>query len=296
MLVSTRQNPHALVHRSPSNMNVAVPSAQHSDRFGHPASSHTVTRPSERIVRLRSSTSAPWRTFGRSHSGLRVLIDRPSATPAASRRERSRTGVSDRAGLTHGPGAGAARERREIAGAVPPRDVLTLGRAVAPAFAGEPGEHVDHLAERDVEPLLSERRDGTVGNPARHDVFPHVREVGGDVEGETVHRAPALQADTDGADLARVRSGRVDPHTRVFVEPAGIDAEGGERVDDELLDVADVAARTDLVPDPDDRVADQLSGPVVRDVAATAHRDEVGADVRRVATQVGVRDLIAARR
>lgn len=31
------------MQRSPQSMNVAVPSAQHSERFGHPASSHTVT-------------------------------------------------------------------------------------------------------------------------------------------------------------------------------------------------------------------------------------------------------------
>ena len=65
-------------------MNVAVPSDQQSDRFGHPASSQTVTRSSERIVFLSSITSGPSSTFGRSQSGLRVSIDRPPVTPAAS--------------------------------------------------------------------------------------------------------------------------------------------------------------------------------------------------------------------
>ena len=50
--VSTRQNPHARVQRSPLIMNVAVPSAQHSKMLGQPASSHTVTSPRSRIVCL----------------------------------------------------------------------------------------------------------------------------------------------------------------------------------------------------------------------------------------------------
>ena len=90
--VSTRQKPHALVHRSPSTMNVAVPSLQHSDRFGQPASSQTVTSPRSRTVRFSSSTSGPWWTFGRSQSGLRCSIDNPSVTPAAASRDTSRTG------------------------------------------------------------------------------------------------------------------------------------------------------------------------------------------------------------
>ena len=62
----------------------------------------------------------------------------------------------------------------------------------------------------------------------------------------------------------------------------------GERVDHELLDVADVAERPELVDDRQDRVADELTGAVIGDVAAAAHRDEVGADRGGVAPQVGV--------
>ena len=88
-------------------MNVAVPSAQHSDRLGHPASSHTVTSPRSRTVRLSASTSAPWRTFGRSQSGLRVLIERPEVTPAAASRDAARE-----VGRTGSPGP-APRENAE---------------------------------------------------------------------------------------------------------------------------------------------------------------------------------------
>ncbi len=107
-LVSTRQNPQARVHRSPSTMNVAVPSLQHSDRFGQPASSHTVTSPRSRIVRFSSSTSGPWWTFGRSHSGLRVSIASPVVTPAPARRRS--------AGTPRAPGRLARRRARTTTG------------------------------------------------------------------------------------------------------------------------------------------------------------------------------------
>ena len=42
--VLTEQNWQALVHVSPINIKVAVPRDQHSDRFGHLASSHTVLK------------------------------------------------------------------------------------------------------------------------------------------------------------------------------------------------------------------------------------------------------------
>ena len=51
LAVFTAQNPQARVQRSPAIMNVAVPWLQHSQRFGHCASSHTVCS-------RRSDTSA----------------------------------------------------------------------------------------------------------------------------------------------------------------------------------------------------------------------------------------------
>ena len=78
----------------------------------------------------------------------------------------------------------------------------------------------------------------------------------------------------------------VDPHARVLGEPSRRDPERGQGVDDELLDVAHVLGRTEAVAELDDRVADQLTGPVVGDVAAAADADEVGPDRGRVAAQV----------
>lgn len=43
LAVLTAQKPHARVHLSPAIMKVAVPWPQHSQRFGHWASSQTVT-------------------------------------------------------------------------------------------------------------------------------------------------------------------------------------------------------------------------------------------------------------
>ena len=103
-----------------------------------------------------------------------------------------------------------------------------------------------------------------------------------------MHRPAALQPDTDGADLARLGPVGVDPHSRVLGEPARRDTEGGQRVDHQLLDVAHMLGGTQPVGHVDDRVADQLSRAVVRDVATPADADELGADVSGVTTQVAV--------
>ena len=90
--VSIRQKPHARVQRSPNTMNVAVPSFQHSDKFGQPASSHTVTNERSRNVFLRFRTSSPCLTCGRIQSGLRSDNGMESSTPARARRPSMRTG------------------------------------------------------------------------------------------------------------------------------------------------------------------------------------------------------------
>ena len=160
--VSTRQKPHARVQRSPSTMKVAVPAAQHSLRFGQPASSHTVTRPCSRTVRFIASTSEPSCIFGRSHSGLRVEIVRPSATPADSSRASARP-------MAPGP---SPRERRQIRGDLLPRHILALHRAVAPQRRRPAGDDVGDDLHRRVNAFLGERGDRLVGDAAGHDVLP----------------------------------------------------------------------------------------------------------------------------
>ena len=86
-----------------------------------------------------------------------------------------------------------------------------------------------------------------------------------------MHRAAAREAHADRADLARVRARRRRP-TRRGTRRAGRrrQAELGERVDDQLLDVAHVLGGAEPVAHVDDRIADELAGAVVGDVAAAA--------------------------
>ena len=271
--VSTRQKPHARVQRSPSTMNVAVPSAQHSLRFGHPASSHTVTRSRSRTVCFSASTSGPWCTLGRSHSGLRSPIDSPprDTRPAPVR-------CTDRSSPGPSPRENGARSSGRCFQATSWRSIV----AVAPHRRGPPGDDVGDLLERHVDALLGQRGDRPVGDAARDDVVAHVAHVRGDVEGEAVHRAPARQAHADGADLARVRPGDADPHARVLVEAADVgDAELGERADDQPLDGAHVVAGPERVGHARRSGSRRAGRAVVGDVAAALDRHQLGADGRR---------------
>ena len=238
---------------------------------------------------LSAITSAPSCTRGRSHSGLRVLIDSPSVTPACSSRATARLAT----GRTGAPGPVAAGERRQVAvvGRVSPRDVLSLQLAGGPPVGGEPRDDVDHVVHRHVDALLGERRDRPVADAARHDVLTHVGEVGGDVQGEAVHRAPVAEAHADRGDLARHdrRVGMVDvePDTGEPVEPAGVrQAEFSKGVDEQALHTAHVRRRAEPVVDVQDRIADELTGAVIGDVAAALHRHEFGADRGRLTLQV----------
>ena len=103
-----------------------------------------------------------------------------------------------------------------------------------------------------------------------------------------MHRPPALEADTDGADLARLWPVGIDPHAGVLGEPTGRHAERGQRVDHQLLDVAHVLGGPHPVRHVDDRIADELPRPVIRDVTAAADADQLGTDVSGVAAQVAV--------
>jgi hypothetical protein len=169
---------------------------------------------------------------------------------------------------------------------VTPGYVLAIGDSVAPAFGGQPGDGVDDVAHRRPHALLGERRHRPVGDAAGDDVLAQVRHVGGDVEGEAVHRAAVLQPYADRGDLSWLPRVRIDPHARILRQSPGGDPERGEGVDQELFDVADVLGRTETVAHVDDRIADELAGAVVRDVAAPPDPDEVGTDGCRVAVQV----------
>ena len=193
--VSTRQKPQARVQRSPLIMNVAVPSDQHSEMFGQPASSHTVTRPRSRTVRLSSSgLRSRVRTWARIHSGLRSAIARPSLTPASASRPRQtqrRAGDGDLTGAGLGrppsrrgrrpcapapPGPsprlnGARSSSRERRGATRRRTAPTPGRPAPSGPTARAASDVDHLAASTTSmPSAAQRRHRLVGDAARHDV------------------------------------------------------------------------------------------------------------------------------
>ena len=209
--VSTRQKPHARVQRSPSTMNVAVPSAQHSLRFGQPASSQTVTRSSSRTARLSASTSGPWWTFGRSQSGLRVEICSPPTTPTWA----SRSLRCCDASRTTAPGpaprekadrsSGRCRQATSCRSTVPPPHASAARAATASTASRD--RDVDALRPQATSPALSAMPQGTM--------WPNIDEVGRDVEGEAVHRATPAEAHADGGDLAGVLALGVDPHAGV---------------------------------------------------------------------------------
>ncbi len=268
--VSTRQKPHARVHRSPSTMNVAVPSDQHSDRFGQPASSHTVTRSSSRIVFLSCITSGPSWTFGTQPLGLAGLDRQPlgdaglfEASVRTRRAERDRLRRDPRRARTGVRSSGRCCQATSWRSTTPPAHRSAPSRATTSTTC----------CIVDVDALLGERGDGAVGDPAGDDVLAHVHHVGRDVEGEAVHRATPRQPDTDRGDLARVRPVGVDPHARIVRQPTGAgQAQLGERVDQQLLDRSDVLERALRVRERHDRVADELPGAVIGDVAAAVSR------------------------
>ena len=260
-------------------MNVAVRSAQHSKMFGHPADSHTVCRSRSRTSRFTSRNPSPKRARTRIHSGRAPAVD--GATPACASRPSSRTGAPDRAPVRSALSGTArhriARERREVGRELAPHDVLALDVGVA-ELLGEPGDdavddvaHVGRAAEH-----ARERGHALVADAARNDVREH-REIGIDVEREPVAGAPVGDPHADRRDLLVA-----DPHAGEPVGArSGLDTEIGERGDEHRLEPAhvrdDVALAGAPLGERDDRVADELPGPVVGDVAAAVGPHELGA-------------------
>src|SRR6266581_1770061 len=104
-------------------------------------------------------------------------------------------------------------------------------------------------------------------------------EVRRDVQREPMPRDPLLHVDPDAGDLPAPPPG---PHAGVTRVPLGGYAEVGERVDQCLLQGAEIPVEIRLVAGQvDDGVADELSGPVEGNVTAALdleHLDAVAAD------------------
>ena len=149
--------------------------------FGQPASSHTVTRSSDRIVLRSARYSSPIEASTRNQGGLRLAdldgasrVDPGRGEPAEGRPRRrtgGRTGTST-VGRPTRPGARPAVHRR-----APRRRGMS-----APARRWRRSRPVGRGRS-----LGAQRRHRPVRDAARHDVGEH-REVGVDVEREAVHR------------------------------------------------------------------------------------------------------------
>ena len=148
-----------------------------------------------------------------------------------------------------------------------PHDVLAFHDAVG-EVRGEPRHHrVDDPVEigRGSE-HPRQRRDAPIGDATRDDVFEHP-EIGVDVERESVTGAAACDLHPDRGDLLVT-----DPDAGIARLALGRDSEIGERVDEHAFECThvrhDVAQSVTPVGQRDDRVPDQLPGPVIGDVAA----------------------------
>ena len=78
------------------------------------------------------------------------------------------------------------------------------------------------------------------------------------------------------------RGGRVEPDAGEPVDPLALEAERRERADQRLLEVAAVPLHVLAVPlQVEDRVADELPGPVEGGLAAAVGLDDLDLGVRR---------------
>src|SRR5256885_17168222 len=108
-----------------------------------------------------------------------------------------------------------------------------------------------------VSPFPFYRRHLHTRNPARHDA-PELGKICRDVQREPVPRDPLLHVNSDARDLAAPAPG---PHAGVTRVPLGGYPEVGERVDQCLLQGAEIPMEIRLVAGQvDDRVAPELAG------------------------------------
>src|SRR5262249_33607040 len=105
--------------------------------------------------------------------------------------------------------------------------------------------------------------DASVADAARNDEV-EIAEVGRHVESKAVARDPPRYPDADGRQLLAS-----DPDAGQPPDPAGPDAKIRGRADEHLLEIANVTVDVAAVGlQIDDRIADDLAGTVVGDIAA----------------------------
>ena len=145
------------------------------------------------------------------------------------------------------------------------------------------GGEVEVVAELGVE-----GGDGALGGgDAAGDDAGEVGEVGVYVEGEAVVSDPAADGDTEGGDFARA-----DPNAGEAGAAGGDEAEGTDGVDEDLFEEAEVGVEVFAGGEGDDRIADELAGAVVGDIAATVgfrDLDALGGETGGVPDEVSFR-------
>jgi hypothetical protein len=152
---------------------------------------------------------------------------------------------------------------------------VTIDRPCPEHLGGPDEQRFDHRGVRHLHTFGRQRRHATVDDPTRDNVPEH-GEVTLDVERQTVQRAPRSwcttdDTHTDGRNLPWPFTLGVDPHTR---ERGITRCTGQPQIrqggDDQLLQSVHMCgARRRLVGYRQDRVEDELAGPVIGDVAAT---------------------------
>src|SRR3954471_3735096 len=133
----------------------------------------------------------------------------------------------------------------------------------------------EHLGDRYVAaPLGARRGDSGVADPAWHEAVVPI-EVDVAVQGEAVHGHATRDADADRGDLSLGGLGGavLEPDAAAAGYAGRHDAEVAADRDQRLLDAAYVVDALHVVGHQDNRVADQLAGPVERDLPAAVDVD-----------------------
>src|ERR1700722_7933489 len=229
---ATAQYGQFRVHTSPISMKVAVRCEKHSPIFGQHASWQTeCSLSSPRIALVRKYSG---------DTGARTLIQSGCFRSAIVYRRLWRSLYVQRA-----------------------RNNFTERKHTRETLAHHAGELAHrHRALRH----FGHRRHAASLDPARHDRI-EVAEIGGYVQREAVPRRPAPDTDANRRDLAGA-----DPHAGHPVAAPGVDSESCERVDHRALETPKILGNVAIAPFKlENRIADQLPGPVIRDFPATRH-------------------------
>src|SRR5213083_2511500 len=219
-----------------------------------------------------------------------TTLSRPGTVMAPSscaRRPRAESSSSAREGSWADNSAG--RTKLQSAGLIMERERLREVSQPAPTPGTPPrsrGSPLGHFGPRGTAPrsqLPFNGRHLDAGYSAWHDA-PELGEVGGHVQREPMPGDPLLHVDPDARDLP-VPS----PHAGVTRIPRGGYAEPGERVDQRLLEGAEVPVEVPLVTGQvDDRVADELAGSVERHVPAALDLEDPDAIPAAAMPRIGV--------